>query len=78
MEKYMLVVKKYNNAFHVGKYETIKAVVVDKKVLQKEIDRMEKFISDDKTMQLEIENVYSDCVKIKGGGNSGENNEHKN
>lgn len=78
MEKYMLVVKKYNNAFHVGKYETIKAVVVDKKVLQKEIDRMEKFISNDKTMQLEIENVYSDCVKIKGGGNSGENNEHKN
>ena len=78
MEKYMLVVKKYNNAFHVGKYETIKAVVVDKKVLQKEIDRMEKFISDDKKMKLEIENVFSDYVKIKGGGNSGENNEHKN
>lgn len=68
MKKYLLCVKKYNNPFHIGKYETMKAVVVDKVQLQKEIDRMNEFISDDVKMKLEIKNISEkdDCIKIKG------------
>ncbi len=68
MKKYLLCVKKYNNPFHIGEYETMKAVVVDKVQLQKEIDRMNEFISDDVKMKLEIKNISEkdDCVKIKG------------
>lgn len=68
MKKYLLCVKKYNNPFHIGEYETMKAVVVDKIQLQKEIDRMNEFISDDVKMKLEIKNISEkdDCVKIKG------------
>lgn len=68
MKKYLLCVKKYNNPFHIGECETMKAVVVDKVQLQKEIDRMNEFISDDVKMKLEIKNISEkdDCVKIKG------------
>ena len=68
MKKYLLCVKKYNNPFHIGEYETMKAVVVDKVQLQKEIDRMNEFIWDDVKMKLEIKNISEkdDCVKIKG------------
>lgn len=68
MKKYLLCVKKYNNPFHIGEYETMKAVVVDKLQLQKEINRMNEFISDDVKMKLEIKNISEkdDCVKIKG------------
>lgn len=68
MKKYLLCVKKYNNPFHIGEYETMKAVVVDKVQLQKEIDRMNEFISDDVKMKLEIKNISEKegCVKIKG------------
>lgn len=68
MKKYLLCVKKYNNPFHIGEYETMKAVVVDKVQLQKEIDRMNEFISDDVKMKLEIKNISEkdDCIKIKG------------
>ena len=68
MKKYLLCVKKYNNPFHIGEYETMKSVVVDKVQLQKEIDRMNEFISDDVKMKLEIKNISEkdDCVKIKG------------
>lgn len=68
MKKYLLCVKKYNNPFHIGEYETMKAVVVDKVQLQKEVDRMNEFISDDVKMKLEIKNISEkdDCVKIKG------------
>lgn len=68
MKKYLLCVKKYNNPFHIGEYEIMKAVVVDKVQLQKEIDRMNEFISDDVKMKLEIKNISEKdgCVKIKG------------
>mgnify|MGYP007056302280 FL=1 len=68
MKKYLLCVKKYNNPFHIGEYETMKAVVVDKVQLQKEIDRMNEFISDDVKMKLEIKNISEKdgYVKIKG------------
>lgn len=70
MKKYLLCVKKYNNPFHIGKYETMKAVVVDDLMLQNEIDRMHEFISDNVKMKLEIKNISDDddCVKIKGAG----------
>lgn len=68
MKKYLLCVKKYNNPFHVGNYETMKAIVVDNSMFQKEIDRMNEFISDDATMILEIKNISEKdgCAKIKG------------
>ena len=51
-----------------GNCETMKAIVVDNSMLQKEIDRMNEFISDDVTMKLEIKNISEKdgCVKIKG------------
>ena len=66
MKKYLLCVKKYNNPFHIGEYEIMKAIVVDKLKLQKEIDRMNEFISDDVKMKLEISNISEKdcCVKI--------------
>lgn len=68
MKKYLLCVKKYNNPFHIGEYEIMKAIVVDNSMLQKEIDRMNEFISDDVKMKLEIKYISEkdDCVKIKG------------
>lgn len=66
MKKYLLCVKKYSNPFHIGKYEIMKAIVVDKLKLQNEIDRMNKFISDDVKMKLDITNISEKdgCVKI--------------
>lgn len=66
MKRYLLVVKKYDNVFKVGKAEIMKAVVVDDLHLQKSIDNMHKYIGDNKYMQLEIKNVEG-SVSIKGG-----------
>jgi len=67
MKRYLLVVKKYDNAFKVGKSEIMKAIVVDDFHLQKSIDDMHDYINDNKYMQLEIKLVENDNVSIKGG-----------
>lgn len=67
-KKYLLIVKKYDNPFKVGKGEIMKAIIVDGKYLEKAIDEVHNYINDNKNMQLEIKDVTGNYeISIKGG-----------